>query len=140
MEALESEVLDRRKPLLGLCLGMQLLTTTSTEHGEHKGLGWISGRVVRLPGEAVRVPHVGWNDVAVRPDSGVYAGIDDRASFYFVHSYHVLPDDPGCVTGTTDYPDAIVASISSENIHATQYHPEKSHHVGLRLLRNFLAM
>jgi glutamine amidotransferase len=138
--ALEEQVVEKGKPFLGLCVGLQLLATKGTEHGESDGLGWIPGVVKRIAtSDALRVPHIGWNDVRFARRNGLYAGLEDSASFYFVHSYVLLPDDPAVVSGRCEYGEDFAASIEMDNIHATQYHPEKSHHAGLTVLRNFAA-
>jgi glutamine amidotransferase len=138
---LEREVLDRGKPFLGLCVGMQLLASTGTEHGEHRGLGWVPGRVTRLqPADAsCRVPHVAWNDVAFTKSKGLYRDLGDAADFYFVHSYALQPDDPRVISGMCDHGGEFAASIEVDNIYATQFHPEKSQKAGMTVLRNFLA-
>ncbi len=129
-------------PLLGICLGMQLLATTGTEHGEHEGLGLMAGRVVPFdfPPEhrALRVPHVGWNDVRFRKTDGLHAGMGEAQAFYFTHSYHLRPDDPADVAGVCDYGIDFVASVERGNVSGAQFHPEKSHQMGLRLIRNWL--
>jgi len=140
LEALEEEVMGGGKPFLGICLGMQLLATFGTEHGRHSGLGWIPGKAIRLgegdPG--LRVPHVGWNDVRLVRVGRLYAGLTAPQSFYFVHSYVFVPDDKSVVSGTCDYGGEFAASVEWKNIHAVQFHPEKSHAAGLAVLRNFL--
>lgn len=135
------EAREQGKPFLGLCLGMQLLATTGAEHGTHAGLDWIPGVVerIRSDGTSLRVPHVGWNDVSFTKREGLYAGLGDAATFYFVHSYVFWPTDASVVSGVTDYGAELVASVESRNIYATQYHPEKSHRAGLAVLKNFLA-
>lgn len=139
--ALEHEVLAAGKPLLGICLGLQLLATAGNEHGRHVGLGWIPGEVTRieLPTDqaALRLPHIGWNDVHRAHNSTLYAGLAPGQSFYFVHSYVLRPTDPDVITGTFNYGTNHVASIQWRNIYATQFHPEKSHKPGLALLKNF---
>jgi len=139
-EKLEQVVLGEHKPFLGICLGMQLLATVGTEHGECMGLGWIPGRVDRLPADrfGLRLPHIGWNDVDLKGNGALYAGVESPQAFYFVHSYHFIPDDGSVVTGIADYGFGFAASVQMGNVHATQYHPEKSHKVGLVVLRNFL--
>lgn len=142
IEALEQEVRQKGKLFLGLCVGMQLLATRGTEHGDHAGLGWIPGVVDRLPTEdpAIRVPHIGWNDVRVTKTDGLYAGVGESQVFYFVHSYVFLPDDPGVVSGVCSHGIDFAASLEVENIFATQFHPEKSQKAGLAVLKNFLAL
>ncbi len=142
--ALEEQVLQQKKPFLGICLGMQLLATTGLEHGRHAGLNWIPGVVQRLsspPGDRdLRIPHVGWDDVSILTRHGLYADVDEpRKSFYFVHSYVLVPDDAGLVTGRCDYGIAFAASVERDHIWATQVHPEKSHQAGLGLLKQWCA-
>jgi imidazole glycerol-phosphate synthase subunit HisH len=141
-EALEREVRGGGKPFLGICLGMQLLAAQGTEHGDHQGLGWIPGVVLRLPddGGTVRVPHIGWNDVVpVRHDANYADGFVAPGVFYFVHSYHLVPADASVVDGWCDYGTRFAASIACGNIRAVQFHPEKSQQAGLKVLRNFLG-
>lgn len=142
--ALEREVFSFGKPLLGICLGLQILATMGDEHGHHAGLGWIPGKVTRiaLPHDqtALRLPHIGWNEVHRPIDSPLYSGLAPSLAFYFVHSYVFVPDERLLVTGLFNYGDHHVASIQSNNIYATQFHPEKSHKSGLALLRNFSAI
>jgi len=140
--ALEQAVLERGKPLLGICLGQQLLASRSSEFGIFQGLGWIPGEVVRLEPEdlSLRVPHIGWNDVTPVTQASMYStGFDRAAVFYFVHSYYVIPDDPSVVDGWCEYGVRFAASMSVGNIWAVQYHPEKSHKAGLQVLRNFIT-
>ena len=141
VDALEAEVRSKRKPFLGLCLGMQLLATSGTEHGNHRGLGWIRGTVERLrPGSGLRIPHIGWNDVRFTKRDRLYAALGDSGIFYFVHSYVFHPEDPTVVSGLCSYGEDFVASVESDNIFATQFHPEKSQKAGLAVLKRFLEM
>lgn len=128
------------KPVLGICLGMQLLLNSS-EEGSASGLGLIRGKTVRIPeGDGVRVPHMGWNLVeAVRPDPLV-AELPADSRFYFVHSYRVVPDDDNDVLAITRYGVPFASMIRSENVMGAQYHPEKSHAFGMRVLSNFAAL
>jgi glutamine amidotransferase len=134
-------VTESRKPLLGICLGSQLLTRSSEEFGEHQGLGWLAARVRQFkPAEPeIRVPHVGWNDlVQVRP-SVLFEEVPEAALFYYVHSYYIESDAADIVIGECDYGARFAAALECDNIFATQFHPEKSQHHGLTLLKNFLA-
>lgn len=127
-------------PLLGICLGLQLLAEESDEHGRHEGLGIIPGRVRRLPvAPGYRLPHIGWNEVKLTPlgDAGMFAGIKDDSTFYFVHSY-MLECDPKFIAATTDHGCTVTAAVQSGAVYAAQFHPEKSQANGLRLLRNFV--
>ncbi|MEA5090918.1 imidazole glycerol phosphate synthase subunit HisH [Solidesulfovibrio sp.] len=138
---LTEHVMDKGKPFLGICLGMQLLAEAGAEHGRHQGLGWLPGTVELLethdPG--LRVPHIGWNDVALRPGSRLFAGLGESACFYFVHSYVYVPADPAVAAGTCVHGTAFIAAAERDNLFAVQFHPEKSQAAGLAVLRNFLT-
>jgi len=128
------------RPVLGVCLGMQLLASRSTEFGEHEGLDLIPGTVSLLetaPG--LRIPHVGWNDLEVTGDDPVLEGLGAEPTFYYVHSYEFRPQDPRAVTGVTDYGGPVTACVTSGNVSGVQFHPEKSGEDGLTLLRNFVT-
>jgi glutamine amidotransferase len=127
------------KPLLGICLGMQLLFEESEEMGRHPGLGLLRGRVVRFPDGALKVPHIGWNQLH-DPRGAVLAGIKDGAYAYFVHSYYVQPEQPSDVLATTDYGVEFAAVVGQGRIWGAQFHPEKSQEVGLQLLENFARL
>jgi glutamine amidotransferase len=143
-DALTKQVLDGGAPFLGICLGMQLLATSGHEGETTEGLGWLDADVVRFAPAAgdrdQRVPHIGWNEVEPADDSPLFAGIPPRADFYFVHSFHVRCRDASDVLATTPYCGGFVSAIARGNVFATQFHPEKSQHHGLRLLRNFLEL
>ncbi len=127
------------KPLLGICLGMQLLFEESEEYGRHEGLGLLPGRVVRFQG-GLKVPHMGWNRLTFRQaGSPIFAGLEE-GHVYFVHSYHALAGRPEDVLATTDYPDAVTAIVGRGRVFGMQFHPEKSGAVGMKLLSNFLAL
>jgi glutamine amidotransferase len=129
------------KPFLGICLGLQLLFTTSHEDGVHLGLDLVAGDVVRFPDvPGLKVPHMGWNQLHVRKRAPILRDIPDRAAVYFVHSYHAAPRDPEVIAAAADYPAPFAAVVWRENIQATQFHPEKSQKVGLAMLQNFAAM
>ena len=138
IEPLRSAVLDEGKPLLGICLGMQLLADGSEERGNYRGLSLISGQVREIPVfGGLRLPHIGWNGVSVRKRDPLFRDIRDGGAFYFVHSYH-FESDPAYVAGVTDYGTEITAAVQKERILGVQFHPERSQRKGLRLLRNFL--
>jgi glutamine amidotransferase len=126
------------KPLLGICLGMQLLFTESEEHGLHAGLNVLPGRVVRFSG-TLKVPHMGWNRLAFRRPSPLFSGLSEGYA-YFVHSYHVLPDNDGDLLAETDYHGPVAAIVGRGNVFGMQFHPEKSGDLGMRLLGNFLRL
>ena len=147
LQSLRDEVQVDGKPLLGICLGMQLLATTGMEGTENNaaigtsGLGFIPGRVesLRSLGCSLRIPHVGWNEVTSHmTSSGLFNGIPDSTDFYFVHSYAFVPDDPTHVLATTVYDIPITAAVRCGHIWGTQFHPEKSSRAGFQLLRNFI--
>jgi glutamine amidotransferase len=133
-------VLDEHRPILGICLGAQLMAQDSEEFGRHEGLGWIGASVRRIdPADAtIRVPHVGWNAVHQSQAHPMFADVPQDELFYFVHSYHIVCDDPGIVVGTVEYGGTITAAVRQGNIWGTQFHPEKSQRHGLTLLHNFL--
>jgi len=146
-EALRDEVRGSGKPLLGVCVGMQLLASSSMEGVDASapqgtlGLGLIPGRVEQLRrlGSGLRVPHVGWNSVApITSPGGLFDGIPEGTDFYFVHSYAFVTEDPADVRATTDYGIPVTAAVRRGNVWGTQFHPEKSSRAGFRLLRNFI--
>lgn len=141
MDTVISEIVKKQTPLLGICLGLQLLFNESEENGIHQGLGIISGEVVKfkLPQE-YKVPHMGWNQVQPAADSRLFKGIKAGSYFYFVHSYYVVPEDESYIAATSDYGHDFVCAVERGNVFATQFHPEKSGELGLRLLHNFAGL
>jgi glutamine amidotransferase len=136
---LQEFVVWYHKPILGICLGMQLLADYSEENGYHEGLGWIRGKVLKLnvaPG--IRVPHVGWNDVQVISPEPLFSRINGEANFYFDHSYHFIPAHEEDVAARVNYGESIVGAVKKDNICGVQFHPEKSQVTGLRLLKGFI--
>jgi glutamine amidotransferase len=130
--------IDAGKPFLGICLGLQLLFEAGHEDGRHAGLGVLGGEVVRFQVPPLyKVPHMGWNQLTIRRPAPLFAGLADGTYVYFVHSYYVVPSDPGVVAAETNYPEPFVSAVWRDNIVATQFHPEKSHADGLQMLRNF---
>jgi imidazole glycerol-phosphate synthase subunit HisH len=128
--------IQKGKPYLGICLGLQILFTESEEFGIYKGLDILKGKVVRFQVN-LKVPHMGWNNVKILHGPPIFDGINDDSFFYFVHSFYVAPDDNNIVAATTDYGVTFTSMVWKENIFATQFHPEKSQDAGLRILRNF---
>ena len=129
------------KPFLGICLGLQLLFSESEESPGVKGLGLLPGRIRRIPeGEGRKVPQIGWNDISIRPDSRLFAGVRDHSYVYFVHSYYLEAERPEDVAATTEYGALIHAAVESGNVFACQFHPEKSSDVGLKILKNFISL
>jgi glutamine amidotransferase len=141
LEAPLREAVAQRKPFLGICLGLQMLFDVSHEDGEHIGLGLLAGEVVRFDIDAsLKVPHMGWNRVRPAAACPLFEGIDRDAYFYFVHAYHVVPADESIVAATTDYGGEFCSAVWRDRLFATQFHPEKSQSVGLRLLKNFAEL
>lgn len=129
------------KPFLGICLGLQLLFSKSYEDGEHAGLDLLAGEVVRFPDlPGLKVPHMGWNQLHIRRQAPMLADVREGDAVYFVHSYHVMPRDAALIATETDYPTPFTSSIWSDNVFATQFHPEKSQQVGLNMLRRFAEL
>lgn len=141
IEALERTVLGKGRPFFGICVGMQLMATRGLEHGDHPGLGWIPGEVKAIaPADpALKIPHMGWNELHFggHPHP-LFAGLEDGSHVYFVHSFAFRTEDPDHVLATTDYGGAITAVVGRDNLVGTQFHPEKSQAVGLKLITNFL--
>jgi glutamine amidotransferase len=139
--ALREKVLKDGAPFLGICVGMQLLATVGREFGQHMGLGWIAGEVVKIEPQdpALKIPHMGWNELKIVQPHKLLDGIEPGAHAYFVHSYHFKPALPDDLLATTDYGEPLTAVIGNENIVGTQFHPEKSQETGLRILANFLT-
>ncbi|MFQ5329340.1 MAG: imidazole glycerol phosphate synthase subunit HisH [Thermodesulfobacteriota bacterium] len=138
-----TKAIDSGKPFLGICLGLQLLFTESDEFGSCRGLDIIKGQVVHFSQEfrdthpALKIPHMGWNDIEIKRRAPILDGVENHSFLYFVHSFYVVPEEAGVVATTTDYGGDFASSIWKENIFACQFHPEKSQAVGLKLLKNF---
>jgi glutamine amidotransferase len=141
VDALNESVIQKGRPFLGICVGMQLMARDGREFGVHKGLGWIDGEVVPMqPNDsALKIPHMGWNEIVTVQDHPVFAGIGKGSHAYFVHSFELKPESKGDLLATTDYGGPVTAAVGHGNMVGTQFHPEKSQAVGLRLLSNFLA-
>lgn len=135
------EFANSGKPFLGICLGLQLLFEASEESPGAKGLGILKGKITKIPaGEGLKIPHIGWNDLAIASRTGLFTGIEGSPYVYFVHSYYLTADDPAIVSSRTHYGVTIDASVQRSNVFATQFHPEKSGQAGLQMLRNFAAI
>ena len=139
LDNLIRQLIDDGYPFLGVCIGLQVLFTDTEEGGWHECLGVLPGRVRKLP-PGLKIPHMGWNQVKQLRPHPVFAGIPDRANFYFVHSYYVEPDDKSLSIGETEYGISLCSIIARENLIATQFHPEKSGESGLKLYDNFIKL
>lgn len=140
VEPLYEEVMEKKKPFLGICLGLQMLARESSEGGQCKGLGFLQATVRRfqIDENLFKVPHMGWDDVTPKSNGTLFKGVGERPNFYFIHSYHMVCDDPDVVAATCDYGEVFTAAVESDNIFGTQFHPEKSQKNGLQLLSNFI--
>lgn len=135
------ECIAKGTPLLGICIGEQILFEGSEESPEAKGLGIFKGMVRRIQAPGLKVPHMGWNSVTFsQPDHPLFAHLGEHPYFYFVHSYHCVPEDASIITATTEYGEKLTAAVAKDNVMATQLHPEKSGDVGLQVLKNFIEM
>jgi len=140
VDVLQREVIDRGKPFLGICVGMQLMATRGVEYGVHSGLDWIAGDVVRIePGkDHLKIPHMGWNELTDLKPHPLLEGIAPKDHAYFVHSFQLKASQPETLLATTDYGGTVTAVVGRDNLAGTQFHPEKSQATGLRLIANFL--
>jgi len=136
---LYQQVLKEKKPILGICLGMQLMANIGYENGECQGLGLIEGKTIKIKASAkIRLPHIGWDNVEIEKKSTIFSEIPNNSDFYFLHSYHLVPSDKSLIVATCDYGQKFVVSAQKGNIFATLFHPEKSHDFGIKLIKNFL--
>ena len=131
-----------KKPLLGICVGLQMFADIGYEETETKGLGWISGKVSKIDNQngKFKLPHIGWNQINIVKESKIFQNIENNSHMYFVHSYEFIPNDKSVISATTDYSSNVVCSVEKENIFGTQFHPEKSDKLGLKILENFIKI
>jgi imidazole glycerol-phosphate synthase subunit HisH len=142
VEILNEFAIINKKPLLGICVGLQMFADIGYEETETKGLGWIAGKVSKIDNQngKYKLPHIGWNEINIVKDSKIFKDIKNKSHMYFVHSYELIPDDKNVITATTDYSSNIICSVEKENIFGTQFHPEKSDKLGLQIINNFINL
>ena len=142
VDTLNEFVINNKKPLLGICVGLQMFADIGYEETETKGLGWISGKVSKINNQngKYKLPHIGWNQIDILKDSKIFKDIENNSHMYFVHSYEFIPADKSVICATTDYASNIVCAVEKENIFGTQFHPEKSDKLGLRIIDNFINL
>jgi len=142
VDALNEFVISNKKPLLGICVGLQMFADTGYEETETKGLGWISGKVLKIDNQngKFKLPHIGWNQINILKNSKIFKNIESNSHMYFVHSYEFIPEDKNVISATTEYSSNIVCSVEKENIFGTQFHPEKSDKTGLKIINNFINL
>jgi len=139
-ETLNEFVLENKKPILGICVGMQLFAKIGYESQETKGFGWIDAEVRKINNmnKKIKLPHMGWNEIELKKDCFLFSNIKNKSHVYFIHSYELMTKEKDCVVATTNYGNSIIVSVAKENIVGTQFHPEKSQKNGLIILENFL--
>ena len=142
VDILNDFTISNKKPLLGICVGLQMFADIGYEETETKGLGWISGKVSKIDNQngKFKLPHIGWNQIKIVKESKIFKNIENNSHMYFVHSYEFIPEDQKVISATTDYASNIVCSVEKENIFGTQFHPEKSDKIGLKIIDNFIRL
>ena len=142
VETLNDFAIKDKKPLLGICVGLQMFADIGYEETETKGLGWIPGKVTKIDNQngKYKLPHIGWNEINILKDSRIFKDIKDKSHMYFVHSYEFVPSDKNTVSATTNYSSNHVCALEKDNIFGTQFHPEKSDKIGLKIIDNFINL
>ena len=142
VDTLNEFAINNKKPILGICVGLQMFSDIGYEETETKGFGWISGKVSKIDNQKgkYKLPHIGWNEINIIKDSKIFQGIENNSHMYFVHSYEFIPEDKNVISATTDYSSNIVCSVEKDNIFGTQFHPEKSDKNGLQIIQNFISL
>lgn len=142
IDELNSAVLEKQKPILGICVGMQLFSSFGEEDGGSKGFDWIKGKVnkINLTDKNLKLPHMGWNNISINQKSKLFSGIENESHFYFVHSFAFDVENEQFISATTNYSTEIVSAIEKDNIFGTQFHPEKSQANGIKILENFIKL
>ena len=141
-DALNDFAIKNKKPLLGICVGLQMFADIGYEEAETKGFGWISGKVSKIDNHngKFKLPHIGWNEIDIQKESKIFKDIENKSHMYFVHSYEFVPQDNSVISATTDYSSKIVCAVEKDNLFGTQFHPEKSDKTGLKIIDNFLKL
>ncbi len=141
-DTLNEFVKVNKKPILGICVGLQMFADVGYEETETKGLGWISGKVSKIDNQngKYKLPHIGWNQINILKESKIFKEVENNSHMYFVHSYEFIPKDNKVISATTDYSTKVVCSVEKENIFGTQFHPEKSDKTGLKIINNFINL
>ena len=139
-DTLNEFVINKKKPLFGICVGLQMFADVGYEETETKGLGWISGKVSKIDNKngKYKLPHIGWNQINIVKDSKIFKDVENNSHMYFVHSYEFIPEDKDVISATTDYSSKVICSVEKDNIFGTQFHPEKSDKIGLKIIKNFI--
>jgi glutamine amidotransferase len=142
VDTLKDFAITNKKPLLGICVGLQMFADLGYEEAETKGLGWISGKVSKINNQSgkFKLPHIGWNEIEIQKESKIFKDIKNKSHMYFVHSYEFIPNDKSVISATTDYSSKIVCSVERDNLFGTQFHPEKSDKTGLKIIDNFIKL
>ena len=142
VDTLNEFAINDKKPLLGICVGLQMFADVGYEETETRGLGWVPGKVSKIDNQdgKYKLPHIGWNQINLVKDSRIFKDIENNSHMYFVHSYEFIPEDKSVISATTDYSSNIVCSVEKENIFGTQFHPEKSDKIGLKMIDNFMNL
>jgi len=142
VDTLKDFAITKKKPLLGICVGLQMFANVGYEEAETKGLGWIPGKVSKIDNQngKFKLPHIGWNEIEIQKESKIFKDIKNKSHMYFVHSYEFIPEDKSVISSTTDYSSKIVCSVERDNLFGTQFHPEKSDKIGLKIIDNFLKL
>ena len=142
VDTLNEFAMTNKKPLLGICVGLQMFADIGYEEAETKGLGWIPGKVSKIDNQKgkYKLPHIGWNEIEIQKDSKIFKDIKNKSHMYFVHSYEFIPEDKSVILATTNYSSKIVCAVEKENVFGTQFHPEKSDKCGLKMIDNFLKL
>ena len=139
-DTLNEFVINKKKPLFGICVGLQMFADVGYEETETKGLGWIPGKVSKIDNKngEYKLPHIGWNQINIVKDSKIFKDVENNSHMYFVHSYEFIPEDKDVISATTDYSSKVICSVEKDNIFGTQFHPEKSDKIGLKIIENFI--